>query len=128
VSKHRRTDDDHLDTAIKGLLNTLDYCLSAAARRLRQLDEDTYNLMRVSHYRIAKRAMKEASMATSTYANKLRDWFLADPDRRRTSSYRNRGLGTMLAVSTSTGGGTNFHYDEGDDGEFPLACNHACTY
>ncbi|XPS78874.1 hypothetical protein M3J09_010876 [Ascochyta lentis] len=49
---------------------------------------------------------------------KHQGWLDADPDRARTSSFRMGGIGSMLAVSTSTGAGTGFHYDEGDDSHF----------
>jgi chemotaxis response regulator CheB len=117
LSSHRRTYNSLLDTEMKALLNNLDFSLSAAAQRIRQLDKETYNRMRVSHHHIARKAIEAASKASNEKHNA---WFAADPDRKRTSSYRNRGLGTMLAILVSTGGGTNLHYDKGDDGKLPI--------
>jgi hypothetical protein len=101
LSAHRRT-DNALDAEMKRMLNNLDFSLLAAARRIRQLDEGVYNRMRVSHHEIVRKAMKSAD--DNAQGKKHQAWFAADPDRKRTSSYRNRGLGTMLAVSISTGG------------------------
>jgi hypothetical protein len=100
-----------LGAEMKDMLNHLDCYLSTAANRIRQLDEDIYNHMRVSHYRVPRKALEAVDKADNEHGN----WFAADPDRRQTSSYRNRSLGTMLAISQSSGGGISFHHDQSDD-------------
>jgi hypothetical protein len=81
--------------------------------------------MRVSHHRIMRKTMKAAAKAER---GKHEAWFATDPNRKRTSSYQNGGLGTMLAISSSSrGGGTNYHYDEVDDGEVLLSDAHTQT-
>jgi hypothetical protein len=46
------------------------------------------------------------------------EWFDKDTRRARTSAFRVGGIGSMLAVSISSGQGTNYHYDEGDDDSY----------
>jgi hypothetical protein len=116
LTQHRRTAKPALDAEMKDMLNHLDCYLSTAANRIRQLDEDIYNRMRVSHDRVARKALEAVDKADNEHGN----LFAADPDSRRASSYRNRSLGTMLAISQSSGGGIDFHHDQGDDRKLPM--------
>ncbi|KAF1937278.1 hypothetical protein EJ02DRAFT_437972 [Clathrospora elynae] len=96
VSAGRMQKKPVLNKGIKNLMRILDRSLAKAATYLRKVDEPTYNRMRQAH----------------------KTWFAKDPDRARTSSFRLGGIGSMMAVSISTGAGTSYHYDEGDDGHF----------
>lgn len=95
-------------------MRILDRSLASAATYLRKVDEPTYNRMRCSHRDISKFTLSNVDQHRAAEAHKV--WFAEDPDRARTSSFRLGGIGSMLAVSISTGAGTGYHYDEGDDG------------
>jgi hypothetical protein len=103
-----------LNKGIKTLMQTLDWSLTKAATYLRKVDEPTYNRMRCSHRDISKSALSNVDQHQAAEAHKA--WFAKDPDRARTSSFRLGSIGSMLAVSISTGAGTDCHYDEGDNG------------
>lgn len=114
VSAGRMQKKPALDKGIKNLTQILDQSLDKAAKYLRKVDEPTYNRMRSSHRDISKSALSNINQHRAAEVHKA--WFAEDPDRACTSSFRMGGLGSMLAVSISTGTGTSYHYDEGDDG------------
>jgi hypothetical protein len=103
-----------LNKGIKNLMRILDRSLAKAATYLRKVDEPTYNCLRCSHRDIFRFALSNVDQHRAAEAYKA--WFAKDPDRARTSLFRLGGIGSMLAVSISTGAGTSYHYDEGDEG------------
>ncbi|KAF2820791.1 hypothetical protein CC86DRAFT_374122, partial [Ophiobolus disseminans] len=117
LSAARRNPKGGVDDVLKALLSEIDEVLSRRPRALlTEIDPCTAARMRVSHRPIAKSVMDNAGKQKAP--KKHQGWLDADPDRARTSSFRMGGIGSMLAVSTSTGAGTGFHYDEGDDSHF----------
>ncbi|KAF2633007.1 hypothetical protein BU25DRAFT_87477 [Macroventuria anomochaeta] len=116
VSAGRMQKKPILDEGIKNLIRILDQSLAKAAAYLRDVDEPTYNRMRCSHSDIFRLALSGVDRHRAAGAH--RAWFAEDPDRVLTSSYRLGGVGSMMAMSISTGAGTSYHYDEGDDGHF----------
>ncbi|KAF1830854.1 hypothetical protein BDW02DRAFT_81155 [Decorospora gaudefroyi] len=88
--------------------------LTKVATYLRKVDEPTYNRMRCSHRDISEFSLSNVDQHRAAEAHKA--WFAKDPDRASTSSYHLAGIGSMMAVSISTGVGTGYHYDEGDGG------------
>jgi hypothetical protein len=114
VSAGRMQKKPALNKGIKNLMRILDRSLAKAATYLRKFDEPTYNRMRRSHRDISKFTLSNVDQHRAAEAHKA--WFAKDPDRARTSSFRLGGIGSMMAVSISTGAGTSYHYDEGDDG------------
>jgi hypothetical protein len=117
-----------LEKATQGLMREVDRAFAEIAQTLRKIDPDTYNRTRVGHGAIHKAALRGMDGLKGAAAHK--EYFAKRPDRARTSSSRIGGLGSMLAVSTSTAQGTAFHYDVGDDGKKPprSAWAHANTH
>jgi hypothetical protein len=113
VSAGRMQEKPGLDEGIKNPIEILDQSLGKAATYLRKVDEPTYNRMRCSHRDISKFASSNVDQHRAAEAHKT--WFARDPDRARTSSFRLGGIGSMMAVSISTGAGTSYQYKEGDD-------------
>ncbi|RMZ66280.1 hypothetical protein GMOD_00005368 [Pyrenophora seminiperda CCB06] len=105
-----------LDEGIKGLLRAIDQNLAEAAFYLRRLDEPTYNRMRSSHRDVLKSALSGIDQHRHADAHKA--WFAKDPSRARTLSFRIGGIESVVGVSISTGEGTSYYYDEGDDGHY----------
>jgi hypothetical protein len=105
-------------------MRTLDRSLAKATMYLRKVDELTYNRMRGSHQDISKFAISNVDQHRAAEAHNA--WFAKDPDRARTSSFRLGGIGSMMAVSISTGAGTSYHYDEGDDGMSSHQTDNGC--
>jgi hypothetical protein len=91
-------------------MRTLDAAFATISQRIRALDPDAYTRMRFSHRPIIKAALNEVGQLRHADAHKK--WYSKHPERATTSSARIGGLGSMLAVSTLTGGGTAFHYDQ----------------
>ncbi|KAF2818399.1 hypothetical protein CC86DRAFT_414046 [Ophiobolus disseminans] len=117
LSAARRDPKGGVDKVLKALLSDIDEALSRRPRALlAEIDPRTAARMRVSHRPIAKAVMDNAGKQKDP--KKHQGWLNAESDRARTSSFRMGGIGSMLAVSTSTGAGTGFHYDEGDDSHF----------
>ncbi|KAF2818206.1 hypothetical protein CC86DRAFT_375941 [Ophiobolus disseminans] len=117
LSAARRNPKSGVDEVLRALLSDIDEVLSRRPRALlAEIDPCTAARMRVSHRPIAKAVMDNAGKQKAP--KKHQGWLDADPDRARTYSFRMGGIGSMLAVSTSTGAGTGFHYDEGDDSHF----------
>jgi hypothetical protein len=104
-----------LDHAIQNMMRTLDAAFATISQRIRALDPDTYTRMRFSHRPIIKAALNDVGQLRHADAHKK--WYGKHPERATTSSARIGGLGSMLAVSTSIGGGTAFHYDQGGAGK-----------
>jgi hypothetical protein len=107
-----------LEKATQSLMREVDRAFAHIAQTLRDVDPDTYNRTRVSHGAIHKAALKGMDGLKGAAAHK--EYIAKRPDRARTSASRIGGLGSMLAVSSSTAQGTAFHYDVGDDGKRPL--------
>jgi hypothetical protein len=72
--------------------------------------------MRFAYQLIARAAVNGVDKLQESWKRTNARWYKDDTDRANTSTFRLGGIGSMLAVSISTGAGTAFHYDEGDDG------------
>ncbi|KAF2024095.1 hypothetical protein EK21DRAFT_118108 [Setomelanomma holmii] len=118
ISAARRPKKPSLDSAVTELVETLDKTLKKSAALLRKVDEPAYNRMRQGHRDAARAAVAGATSGTHKFAVTQQAWLNKDSNRTGTSSHRMGGIGSMLAVSISTGGGTGYHYDDGDDGHF----------
>jgi hypothetical protein len=102
-----------LDTGLTELVDEIHPIMQdRPARLLEQLDPDAARRMRFNYQIIAK------AMAGSVHLQKEKNqqWHAEDASRKNTSRFRLGGMGSMLAVSISTAKGTDFHYDNNDDG------------
>ena len=92
--------------------STVDQSLAKAAAYLYKVNKLMYNRMRCSHW------VSLNSPSLTLAGIELRRhiaWFPRDLNRTRTLSYRLGGIKSMIAVSSSTGAGTSYHYDDGND-------------
>ncbi|KAF1940459.1 hypothetical protein EJ02DRAFT_228436 [Clathrospora elynae] len=104
------------DQAQQNLLAKLDKIASKAMRYLSWFDLPTATRMKRIHRPIAKTTLAIDNLGKQVVAHKK--WYEEHPDRASTSAFRMGGLGTMLAVSISTGAGTGYHYDKDDNGHY----------
>jgi hypothetical protein len=103
--------------ACKALLRLIDSTTALRPRRLiSQLDPETAYRMRFAHQPIGRVAVNGVDELQESWKRTNTKWYKDIADRANTSTSRLGGSGSMLAVSISTGAGTVFHYDEGDDG------------
>jgi hypothetical protein len=114
-----------LDDAIQSMMCTLDAAFATISLRILALDPDTNTRMRFSHRPIIKAALNYVGQLKHADAHKK--WYGKHPERATTSSARIGGRDSMLVVSTSTGGGTASHYDQGDAGK-PFTCLERTVY
>lgn len=82
------------------------------ARFLEQIDPSAARRMRFNHQVVAK------AMAGSIYVQKEKNqrWHAEHASRKNTSRFRLGGTGSLPAVSISKANGTDFHYDNNNDG------------
>jgi hypothetical protein len=117
VTADRRVKKKGADAAITPLLREIDDMISRKTRRLlADADPVVASRQRFSHQHISKSAMRNTDRLKSGAQHDK--WLEKDPERARTSSFRIGGIGSVLAVSISSGAGTGFHYDNGDDGRY----------
>ncbi|KAF1934564.1 hypothetical protein EJ02DRAFT_429233 [Clathrospora elynae] len=109
------------DKAQKNLLAKLDNIASKAMSYISQFDPPTAAWMKYSHWSIAKTTLANVNKL-SKQAAAHKEWYEEHPDRASTLAFQMGGLGTMLAVSISTGAGTGYHYDKDDNGK--SACHY----
>ena len=98
-------------------MRSVDGAFSRIAQQLRRIDEPVYDRSRPLHRHILHRALDNINNNAEPTVKAMHEYMGMNPDRSNTSLSRIGGLGSVLAVSTSTGGGTAYHYDVGDDGE-----------
>jgi hypothetical protein len=73
------------------------------------VDEPTYNRSRHGHQIATRASVQCAKQGSNKYSATHQRWMDKKPARKKTSTYRMAGLGSMLAVSLLTGVGTAYH-------------------
>jgi hypothetical protein len=119
TATNQRKVNKKLDLACKALLLQVDRTMAHRPRRvISELDNATARRMKFAHQPIARAAVHMVEKMQPAWVPSAKKWYQEDPTRAKTKSFRMGGIGSMLAVSISTGPGTAFHYDKGDDGMF----------
>jgi hypothetical protein len=115
IAAARRPKSSAIESGLGELVRMLDQSVfHHISHRLRKADKPVYNGMRVGQQDIARAVVSSASKGkggTKTFLD-------MDESRKLTSSFRMGGLGTMLAISKSSAGGTDWHYDKHDDSKY----------
>jgi len=118
AATNQRKVNGKLDRACKALLLKVDRTMAHPPRRVTSdLDNPTARRMKFAHQPIARAAVNMVEKLQPGWVSSAKKRYEEDPTRTKTS-FRMGGIGSMLAVSISTGDSTAFHYDEGDDGVY----------
>jgi hypothetical protein len=116
ASEALRTPKPILAALIKRFFKQANEKLKAVQNHLQNIDQPTAKRMKFVHQNAARSAV--GSVKYHVAPAKHEAWYGEDPIRGNTSSFRLAGLGTMLAISISSSGGTNYHYDGNDHSMF----------
>jgi hypothetical protein len=107
----------------------VDAALSTKAwDHLEAIDRKTARRMKYAHQKITQAYLNLLKNLPHSYQGTNQKYLRKHEDNCKTSKYRLGGFGSVMALSESSGEGTSFHYDEGDDSRLHiLACSPLLT-
>jgi hypothetical protein len=106
AATNERKVNEKLDRACKALLLEVDRTMAHRPRCvISDLDNPTACRMKFAHQPIARAAVNMVEKLQHAWVPSAKKWYQKDPTRAITKSFRMGGIGSMLAVSISTGDG-----------------------